>query len=559
MIANFMTQASTVGSFFATSGFLVPNYQREYAWGKDQVKQFLEDINEAKEANSGEYFLGLFILTKNMDSEDDRYDVVDGQQRILTLTLFAVALLYAAKEVERVGTASELERNFIKRVNKKTDKFENRLKLTSNRDNHTLENIINSGEIGEDISEVEISEIDISDKIIDSYNTIQKFLENNLPKSKDDKFKEIGIWSQFLLERISVSVFIHPEPSAAYKIFEVINTRGKSLTTADLIKSHLISSSSNKDSVYQRWVELSQEIAENTDVTFVQFIRHVLALEKGRVLPTELFDIIKNDIKSSDSKDEAIDRFISNLEDYLPYYRIISDPRRFGSDREVLYPYLVAFKDLSILAVRPILLAILTSDINDDTRLQYFDKIIRMVVSRIVVGNFGTGTVENHLFDLAKQIAQDSKMDEILDHLNKLTKISDEFKTGLQNRNLNKSLLEFLRKSELLETVAPLNDDMHLHFVVTKRDVDTWVEPDETVAISKEIGSIGNTFISSANRRPKGLKTWNDFFESDINDGQEKIKIPDIEHSWDADFIIKRTELIANALTALWFNEESDG
>ena len=71
--------ASTAGALFSSSMFEVPPFQREYSWTEDEVREFFKDIQTALDNES--YFLGLIILT----DEKSRKQIVDGQQRIVTL------------------------------------------------------------------------------------------------------------------------------------------------------------------------------------------------------------------------------------------------------------------------------------------------------------------------------------------------------------------------------------------------------------------------------------------------------------------------------------------
>jgi hypothetical protein len=63
----------------------IPPYQRPYSWKKENVQQLLEDVWEAYEANDKEYFIGSLITIEK--ERNQRYDVVDGQQRLTTLNL----------------------------------------------------------------------------------------------------------------------------------------------------------------------------------------------------------------------------------------------------------------------------------------------------------------------------------------------------------------------------------------------------------------------------------------------------------------------------------------
>jgi uncharacterized protein with ParB-like and HNH nuclease domain len=73
--------ASTAGALLSSSIFEVPQFQREYSWQEDQVSDFWSDLSKGLDSES--YFLGLVILT----DEGGRKHVVDGQQRLITLSL----------------------------------------------------------------------------------------------------------------------------------------------------------------------------------------------------------------------------------------------------------------------------------------------------------------------------------------------------------------------------------------------------------------------------------------------------------------------------------------
>lgn len=87
--------ATPAGALLSKSTFVVPPFQREYAWGADEIEEFWSDLRRGLEDES--YFLGLIILT----DEDGSKHVVDGQQRILTLTMLASAVYHEALRAGR--------------------------------------------------------------------------------------------------------------------------------------------------------------------------------------------------------------------------------------------------------------------------------------------------------------------------------------------------------------------------------------------------------------------------------------------------------------------------
>ena len=96
--------------------FLVPDYQREYVWkADDQVEQFLTDIDNEYDENAEQqesYFIGSIIIVKNKN----KYDVIDGQQRLttITLTLCAIRDLLSTQE----ASLNEIQKEHLSTVKK---------------------------------------------------------------------------------------------------------------------------------------------------------------------------------------------------------------------------------------------------------------------------------------------------------------------------------------------------------------------------------------------------------------------------------------------------------
>ena len=77
--------------------YRIPEYQRPYVWGDDQVGELLEDVRRARESNpQAQYFLGSMVLQKNRRQTDatsyEEYDLLDGQQRLTTLFLITAVI-----------------------------------------------------------------------------------------------------------------------------------------------------------------------------------------------------------------------------------------------------------------------------------------------------------------------------------------------------------------------------------------------------------------------------------------------------------------------------------
>lgn len=177
--------------------YSIPLYQRAYAWEEKQILQLIDDINDVK--NSANYHIGTLIVSK----KDNKFEIIDGQQRLTSLFLLLNCL--------EINTENTLV-------------FECR-----DKSNYTLENI-------KKVVEGKIDELD-EDKLEGSIvkNTI--FIKQQIEKEKFKKNKNIFIekLKKVILYRVEV-----PEKTDLNRYFEIMNTRGEQLEQQDILKANLM-------------------------------------------------------------------------------------------------------------------------------------------------------------------------------------------------------------------------------------------------------------------------------------------------------------------------------
>lgn len=338
--------ASSAGKLLSGFMFEVPQFQREYSWARDEVTDFWNDLRGSLEAES--YFLGLVILT----DRPQRKLVVDGQQRLITLTLLAAAIYFEAKRKDRKALAERVQADFIRSIDYDTDEVAPRLILSDEADNLTFQTIIDTGERP---SNIDVDDDSVSRRMIKSYEFLRNRLRDDL---KSDPFKRLGKWADFLTNRLYFAVFIHPNSSSAYQVYEVINTRGKELTTADLLKNYVLSQTvdSKRSALYTQWKEIARQFSED-GASFVQYIRHAVTVESGHILPKDLFGFLAGRARHADREPPSPLQLMKILEQHLPLYRQMMDPTLPGPARAEALGIFSALNSLDVIAVRPILLA----------------------------------------------------------------------------------------------------------------------------------------------------------------------------------------------------------
>lgn len=530
--------ASSAGALLSNTTFEIPPFQREYSWGADEVTDFWTDLRNNIEADS--YFLGLVILTEGTQ----RKYVVDGQQRLITLTLLANAIYHEAINRDRSALADRILADFIRAIDYDSDETDPRVRLSDVRDNETFQKILTTG-LAPTIQDKD----SVSARMAQSYDFLLKSLRRDLA---EDPFKRLGKWTKFLTDRLYFAVFLHPDSSSAYQVYEVINTRGKELTTADLLKNYVLSQTPENRRLdrYSEWQGIQRRFVDEGSNNFVQFIRHAVTVKVGHILPKDLFGFLANRLKFSGKEPPTVPAMMDLLVDQLPIYLQMIDPSLDGPAEAGALRVFSALNSLGVIAVRPLLLAIA----NLPDAMEGMDYILRLVVRRIVVGNLGTGNVERRFGEAARKIADTGDWRSIVDDLRDLNPPRGDFVRQLTTRSFNKGVLAFMRRSIIQDSRTPEHTG-NLHFIWT-RQADDWL------SMSEEDGSywgatIGNTFLAELERRPKGISSWNEFKNELIpfaTDDEYSGVLEEVEE-WDAQAIEEVGRTLAEAAGELWYAE----
>lgn len=488
--------ASSAGAVFSNSVFEVPQFQREYSWtAKEEVAEFWTDLSGSISAEV--YFLGLLILT----NENDRSHVVDGQQRIISLSLLAAALYHEAMDRGRDALADRISAAFLKSINFDTDEKVPRVLLSFAPDNETFQTIVDTGQAPSAM----FGGDSVSSKIIESFNYLRTELRKDLAA---DPFKRMGLWAEFLTKKLYFAVFLHPDPAAAYQVFEVVNTRGKELTTADLLKNYLLSQTAaeQREDRYNRWQSIAGNFPSEGANNFVQYIRHVITVYNGHVLPKDLYAFLAGRMRHQEGAPHTPTQLMDLFERNLKLYLQMIDPSAPGPATDEMLSVFSALNSLGVIAVRPMLLAIAaTQDPEAGMR-----QVLRLVVRRIAVGSLGTGNVERRFGEAAKKIWDSNDWQVGTDGLRDLMPQRDEFAAQLAKKSYNKATLSFLRRSTIQGSMFPSREGT-LHFICP-RQADDWDGMDED-ARSFWCATLGNSFLSKNNRRIGDTSNWVGFKE----------------------------------------------
>ena len=533
--------ASNAGAIFANNTFEIPRFQRSYSWGSDEINDFWTDLQGSLDAEA--YFLGLIILTTPQgDQPAGRKQVVDGQQRIITLSLLANALYHEALRSNRKALADRIQAAFLRSIDYHTDEQVSRVELTDSADNATFQTILETGLR----PQVDFDPSSVSSKMVASHDVLARRLREDL---KVDPFKRLGKWTDFLTNRLYFAVFVHPSSDAAYQVYEVINTRGRDLTTADLLKNYVLSQSGGNQAVkYEQWQAIANQFATDGGNNFVQYIRHVVTTYSGYILPKDLYGFLANRKQSGDRDPPRPNELMDRLERYLPLYTQMIDPTAAGpADVDTLGVF-SALNSLSVLTVRPILIA--CSEVPDSQA--GMEWILKLVVRRIVVGNLGTGNVERRLGEAAKAIHDAKSWSVMVDLLQDLNPPREDFVKQLKTRSFNKQVLTFLKRSVIQKSITP-NPNGFLHFVWTKSPQFGSITLDEGVTWAS---TLGNTIISTLEKRPPAMVDWATFKDTMLESAVKGEWVNEFDQlvNWDVAAVENMGKALAEEAGRIWYD-----
>ena len=267
-----------------TKPFVIPEYQRPYAWTDEQVETLFEDLwdftaTSGGTEREGSYFLGSIVAYENEDGEQE---IIDGQQRITSLFLLLRAIytkLVATPVSERTPEANNFVGKIepaIWRTNKLTGTvdFKNILltsRVVNNEGNETLRSILETGKTDENAK----------DNYSKNYNRFQELFDKHSTENPLMVYRFIyALLNQAILLPITADT-----QDTALTIFSTLNDRGLPLSDADIFKAKIYNQLEidEKKDFIERWKDLDEQATdadESIQQLFYYNMFYLRALEK---------------------------------------------------------------------------------------------------------------------------------------------------------------------------------------------------------------------------------------------------------------------------------------
>ncbi len=305
-----------------SSGYYrIPRFQRPYSWIRDNVQEFWDDVIKDRPLD---YFIGSMVVFKD---GKQRFGIVDGQQRLTTVTLL-LAVLRNALAKHGLNDLAQGIHGLIERKN--IDNKPEFILSTETSYPFFQDHILKWG-----APEVPVNPLSEEQNLQDAFTQLTKLidgvsesLESDASLSDDKKKKLIQLRLTDIRDAVLnlKVIFVKlDDEDDAYIIFETLNTRGKDLSLTDLVKNHvnkhLKSKSASIDPVKVKWRRMLETIeAAACDLETDAFIHHFWLSRYDYLSAKTLFKALKRRITKTEAK-----AFLDSLVTDATLYRMIHE------------------------------------------------------------------------------------------------------------------------------------------------------------------------------------------------------------------------------------------
>lgn len=539
--------------------YIIPRFQRPYSWDKENVQDFWNDAIANREED---YFIGSFVVYNH---GRDRFGIVDGQQRITTITMLLCAIRDAFFEngfndlaegihslIERKDINNKL--NFVLQTETSFPYFQEYIQ--------TKEKPSIKADIRQEERNLEIAYKLIKKLITESVDSIKKDPSFIDERKKEEICAKLTSFRDSVISLKVIFVELDNEDDA-YIIFETLNTRGKDLSASDLVKNLLTRflrpQNDGIDRVKITWGQML-DVIENApgEVSIDNYIQHYWLSKYEYTGAAKLYKLIRKRIARENASE-----FMIELEKQSHLYRMLFEPsyRKWTNQENSLRQSIESINMFHVRQPLPLLLAIINQYDNSILSLRETTGLVEEIENFIfkytaIVTTQSTGGLSMMYSSWAIKINQiknekdkNMQIKAIKEKFKELSPSYDEYKVALEMILFTSSLTKqrklvkyFLSKfHSLLNHGNTINYDiMTIEHIIPQSKIDG------AKYSASIIGNLGNMILVSPDLNvkldKKGFKEKKKIIkESGIN----LDPILDTAEEWNSDHISKRFDYLA--------------
>jgi uncharacterized protein with ParB-like and HNH nuclease domain len=559
---NFNTSNQTFRQLMGNGlSYHVPRFQRDYSWSQDEWEDLWQDIQDTQPPD-GEpaHYMGYLVLQTN---DGKNFDVIDGQQRLTTLSLLVLAVLRALQALANDGIQADENR-------RRTDQLRNsyigfldpvsltsRSKLTLNRNNDAYYKDYLSP-----LAKLPKYKLRLSEKLL--RGAFEWF-----SKQVTDKLTLDGAALARFLDELSDKLFFTvitvTDELNAFRVFETLNARGVRLSPTDLLKNYLFSivfreyaHEQEIDTLERRWDAM---IGRLGDEKFPNFLRLHWNSRNSFVREADLFKTIRANTPNR----ERVFELLREMEEDVEVYAALTDAESsYWSAKQKVFA-----RELRLFGIRqpwPALLA--AARILNEKEFEAILRACSIVSFRYnVIGGLATGEQERVYNAIAQRIARKELQSapDIIRSLEPLYISDDAFRTAFTEKSLkttdnrNKKVARYILFA--IESHASPNHGAYdienaqytIEHILSENRSDSWGEFGEASA-EEAVYRLGNlTILEQKLNRIAGNHAFNTKKTAYAKSSLEITRsIAEKNKTWTMERLAARQRWMAEQATAIW-------
>ncbi|MGF7071699.1 uncharacterized protein with ParB-like and HNH nuclease domain [Priestia megaterium] len=363
----------TIKDIFASDKiYIVPRFQREYSWTADELNELWKDIlinigHKDGGYTVNEYFIGSLVLIGGHTSS--QYEIVDGQQRLTSITILLSALVETYSEIGAEKSAKGCY-TFVEGTDSDFNEF---FRLENERSSDFIKRAIQHKEkapLTPSTTEEKnlMSAYDFFRKKLRDTNLIKEindFLKLSNEISKDIYITYLNTIREQVLQLKTIYITVS-DKDEAYNIFETLNAKGLDLSIVDLIKNQIFKVLKDQhptDYAKNEWKKMQLNLNERQHQTDLNtFFRHYWVSKYEHITESKIYKSFTTNIARENKK--VMKLFLDNLVEESFHYKIIASPQPEDwtqQEEKEIYKSLLALSLFRVVSPRPLLLALLMS------------------------------------------------------------------------------------------------------------------------------------------------------------------------------------------------------
>ena len=541
--------------------YTVPDYQRRYSWQEEQWGALWADLNSIRPDST--HFLGSIVLIERSSglNELNKLEIVDGQQRIATITVLLSLMREKYYELGESGQAEDIENKYLKKQDLDLNEYQN---LTlSTFDNPNLEKVIERKY--EKMDEGQLREA-------------VQFYANKLNDLDAEKLDDLR--KRLLASVTLVSIRCEGEQSA-FRLFETLNDRGMELSSVDLMKNYTFSKAASApeskidyEQVQNDWERLIKTLMPNMSQPSRFFRHYIMSASEpnydGDVSDYKLYDEYQKIVDSKlPDAGISLNEYVSELADKAELYAKVLNHEIDMYDAAGNKAINSKLDDLEIInsvQARTLMLRVF-EEYNTANKVMESLLLLESFLMRWKVSSYPTGGELDRIYSriCSEAFEKENSIREIYSGLSDRCPSDEEFIASIENKRvrLNERTSYILKRLEMdYYDGAEVNlDELDREHIAprasfTAKKYSAWPSTLGTTEAQFEQfrDKLGNlTLLETGKNIAIGAdpfeKKKEAYAESKVNMNQQLSEDYD---SWGTDEIEQRTSELANAMVQIW-------